>query len=389
MTSADMDPEAHGAPAVLLLDVGQGDASLIILPGTPRRAVVVDCNDAQVVQRHLDSYGVAHLEAVVFTHLDLDHIRGGLELVRAWVTRISNIYVDKDGRCLDESTSDYQTAKNLLDAIIAVRRRADLPGPELMPPHRGAVLAAGDGWRVRLVAPNHAEQLAEDRGGRKRTTNEHSAVVRVERDHPGGVQAVLIGGDAPLVVWADLPTKDRRAAVFRTPHHGGALDDGGIPDGWSPASLYDAVAPSDAVLSVGTTNGHGHPHPDWRAPLVARAGCHVRCTQVTPACDAALADATEAGRRRGQVLRTARLAEPPWRHLTPTGRPRRGTTHREVPCAGTVAVALCADGSVVVRPQPPDHGLIVDRWAHPWCRAGSPAASAAERDDLLDLLFAP
>lgn len=385
MTGPHLDPDLMGAPAVLLLDVGQGDASLLVLPGTPRRAVLVDCNDAAVVLRHLESYGVERLKALVFTHLDLDHIRGGLELLRTWRDRTDTIYVDSDGRLLDESSPDFATAKVLLDAIIELEGRADHPGPVLLPPARGQVLAEGTGWRVRLVAPFHGRNLEEVRGARARTTNEHSAVVRVERD--GGV-AVLIGGDAPLAVWADLPGPERRADVFRIPHHGGALDDGRVPAGWSPERLYDEVQPAEAVISVGTGNRHDHPRPAWRAPLSARTGCRVRCTQVTPACDAALKEAEVARTLRLAVLGAARLAEPPWRHLTPSGRPNNALSHREVPCAGTVSVGLRA-GGVEVRPRPDDHDRIIERWRHPWCRPPTTPTSPLPTDELLDLLLEP
>lgn len=379
MSSVALDPDRSNAPAVLLLDVGQGDASLVVLPGTPRRAIVVDCNDDHVVHRHLVDFGVARLCAVVFTHLDLDHIRGGLALVRAWAGRLDRVYVASDGRLLDETTRQNDNAKRLFDALLDLEGRGERIGPTLLAPQRGIELATGEGWRVRLVAPFHGENLKQDRGGRRPTTNEHSAVVRIERDFPGGRRAILIGGDAPLSVWRDLPEADRTAEVFRIPHHGGALDDGGIPEGWSPSTLYEEVAPSEAVISVGTANDHGHPAPDWRSPMVERAGCRVRCTQVTRGCHPPTDDANERFRLREMVVSMLGQAEPAWRHLTARGTVTRDRTFREVPCAGTVTVALSADGGVHVRPLADAHEQVIAMWSHPWCKA--PMLSSEQAPD--------
>ena len=49
---------------------------------------------------------------------------------------------------------------------------------------------------------------------------------------------MLIGADAPLLSWSELPSAELRAEAFRIPHHGGALDDGGTPAGWSVRRLY-------------------------------------------------------------------------------------------------------------------------------------------------------
>jgi len=100
-------------------------------------------------------------------------------------------------------------------------------------------------------------------------------------------RTVLIGGDAPLRTWSGLPPVDLPADVFRIPHHGGALDDGGVPSGWSAEQLYDGVKPHTAIISVGTRNRHDHPNPDWSSPLM-RGSCRLVCTQATERCQPGL-----------------------------------------------------------------------------------------------------
>jgi len=91
-------------------------------------------------------------------------------------------------------------------------------------------------------------------------------------------------------------------------------------------------------------------------------------------------------KRRDQILKLLRKAEPAYRHLTPSGRTRSDKTFLEVPCAGTVTVGFPANDPLVVRPRPEDHQLVVDEWSHPWCRGGEPEP-VDDVSELLDLLL--
>lgn len=368
-TPAELDPNASSLPAVLMLDVGQGDASLIVLPGAPRRAIVVDCNDVHVVERHLRDFSVARLAGVVFTHLDADHIRGGAQLLRDWRHLTDVVYVDTDGR----SVEDTQLARELLVVACSIEGTGDQPGPMLLTPSRLPwPIAAGEEWQVRIVAPFFGDRLP---GGASLTPNQLSAVVRID----AGGRSVLIGGDATLTSWARLPPDEAACEVFRVPHHGGALDDGRPPDGWDGGRLAAATAPAHAVFSVGTANGHDHPTPVWREPFATREGCRVRCTQVTPHCHPMLGTTGADGKSQidSEVAVALRLlalenpgrAEAAYRHLTTGGRAvSRAKSRVEVPCAGTVSTGFRRAGELVVLPAVREHNHVVDLFDQPWCR---------------------
>lgn len=81
---------------------------------------------------------------------------------------------------------------------------------------------------MRIVAPRQSVKLGVARGAIKEDPNVHSAVLRVEF----AGRAMVVGGDAPLASWARMPVGDIRGDAVRAPHHGGALDDGGVPQGW-------------------------------------------------------------------------------------------------------------------------------------------------------------
>lgn len=352
------------ALGVYCLDVGQGDATIVVPPDG--RAVVFDCRDDSVVNKLLTHWKVDEIAAVVISHLDMDHIAGMAQLLARWSTRVRRVYLSAD-RDISDDLPDRQTAKELVDRVIAgASHPAGKPGGwDVVPCHRNPEpILRGDGWSINLLAPDFTSTLERERDGKwKSYPNLYSAVLHVEMAGVG----VLIGGDAPLSTWAGILPLERPVRLFRVPHHGGALDDGGIPEGWSVTRLYEEVNPAEVVVSVGTGNPHSHPNPEWLA-LDAGDLRRLLCTQVTTHCHPSLPD--EISSLRIEVLRRDReyFAEPAWRHLT-DGRHEVKARAAEVPCAGTVVVRINEDGSVRVSPSAEGgHADIVSLWECPLCR---------------------
>ncbi len=342
---------------VYMLDVGQGDATVVLLPN-PKHCVLFDCRDAHVATRVLEHWKVERLDVVV-SHLDMDHIAGVAEVLNHFRERIVSVFLSAD-RPLTDADENVATARRVVDTARADDRPWRLYDAKAMP----TPIVAEDGCAVSLVAPENDVALDEARSGGWEDANRHSAVLRVEY----GGKAVLVGGDAPLVTWAGVPEAQRRADVFRTPHHGGALDDGGVPADWDVARLYEEVAAPDAVISVGTRNGHHHPNPTWTAPLL-RGACSLRCTQVTRRCEPSVDQ--EADSLRSIVVpknnvTASHHAEPPWRHLTQKRFQR--SKFDEVPCAGTVVVKLEDTGAVQIHPTRAVLDPVIQLWSHPLCR---------------------
>lgn len=373
-------------PAVVVqfVDVGQGDATIVFPPdGAP---IVFDCGaSGHEVVNQLRFNGVDRLRAVIASHLDLDHIGGMATVLDAFRGRIDTVYFAPD-RDISPDTEEAKTAKELADSIY----EGDGESWDLVWVQRQAApVAYGEGWSVRLLAPRAKNQQRTHRTGEWEDPNRYSAVLRVE--HAGNV--ALIGGDAPLATWAETPEEELVAQVFRTPHHGGALTDGGVPKGWSAERLYKVVEPETAVVSVGTNNDHGHPEIEtWTKPLVGRVGCDLLCTQVTGRCHPPFARQDDPlplfdnRKERLAAIQQARerwvpdrhggsfhFAEPPWRHYSVRKSGQLGTSRKdrpEVPCAGTVSVRLGADGSVRIDPDPESAELDarIRQWREPLCR---------------------
>lgn len=229
-----------------MLDVGQGDSTLIVLPDN--RAVIFDCADDQVLRQVLEHWNVRVIEAFVLSHLDWDHIAGALDFLQGFEGEIRDVYLPRD-RDVSDSHENAKRAKDLLDYAAAqsqdegTRRRRW----ELHYNFRDSrPIAHGTGWAITLLAPAVAQSVQQTRDGIWEDPNRYSSILRVE----AGGNAMLIGGDAPLLSWSQLLPEELPAKVFRLSHHGGDIDDGGVPPGWAVDRLYREVGAGTALISV-------------------------------------------------------------------------------------------------------------------------------------------
>jgi beta-lactamase superfamily II metal-dependent hydrolase len=370
---------AKDALVVTFLDVGQGDATIITLPEGQGDPIVFDCRDGWVVRQQLRAWGVRRLHAVIASHLDLDHIGGMADLLAEFRHNVGQVYWAWD-RPIDDDSIGAKAAKAVTDTVREGDKAGDWPMVLAQRDARPIARAEDASWSVDLLAPRGSLVAEQARTGKWDDANCYSAVLRVRM----GNTALLIGADAPLVTWAELPERELPAKVFRVPHHGGALDDGGVPDSWSAERLYTDVAPEFAAISVGTNNDHGHPDfGAWAKPLVKRQDCRLLCTQVTGAChkplektkpQADVARLTTIAQLRKQWLPdpangVSHFAEPAWRHFVHDDTRRRDVKRFEVPCAGTISVKIEPDGKVTIDPTPENVSLAgrIAGWSRPTC----------------------
>jgi competence protein ComEC len=236
-------PTADAQFTLTALDVGQGDAFLL---ETPTVRVLVDGGEDGAAARHLSGRRVRHLDLVVATHGDLDHVGGLPDVLRTVSVGELWLHPSPDG-------------KAAVDRLVAAARERGVP---IRGPLAGAVLRVGD-LTLEVLAPWPA--LLEGTG--RDASNDASFVLRAS----AGGASVLLGGDSGAAVhrrlMATVPER-LRADVLVLPHHGSATSD--------PA-LIEAVGPSLAVVSAGRDNRHGHPHREMLAEL-ERLGIPLRRT---------------------------------------------------------------------------------------------------------------
>jgi competence protein ComEC len=245
LAARDAVPRGTAPLRLVVLDVGQGDASVVSLP--QRRTVLIDAgglaplsqatghNDdiafdigERVVTPALRALGVSHIDGFVITHGDPDHLLG---------------------------------AKGVLRHVKAASIWEGVP----VPPHPG-LRALTDFARERSMTWRTVQAGDRERAGdveirvlhppppdweRQRVRNEDSVVLELRI---GSVSIVLPGDIGHEGERAILPRLEPgRLVVLKAPHHGSATS--------STKALLDTLRPAAVIFSCGRDNRFGHPHP--------------------------------------------------------------------------------------------------------------------------------
>ena len=235
--SAELGRRLDRRLTLTFLAVGQGDATLVRLPGG--RALLVDGGGdpagrwdvgARVVVPALVALGVRELDAVVLSHPHPDHCLGLISVLRELPVRELWIAPGAERGAL-------------LDQLLAVAHARGTRLREL-----------GARERVEDFAPVRIEALHPPPGS-SFEGNDASLVLRVAL----GEVSFLLAGDVEAEAEASLLGRAApRATVLKAPHHGSSTS--------STGEFVRAVGPRHVVFSVGRAGNFGFPH----APVVAR-----------------------------------------------------------------------------------------------------------------------
>ncbi|HSK05401.1 MAG TPA: MBL fold metallo-hydrolase [Kofleriaceae bacterium] len=225
-------PVAPGYFGYVQLDVGQGDAAVVIAPSGC--AALLDggpggAGDA-VIKPALAALGVTALDFAIVSHYHADHI-GGLDEVDAGAgaVPIARVY-DRGG--------SYSTATYTSYASHFSGKRHALA--------LGETLSLCGEVSFRTVAVN---------GNGSSTTNENGLSVAVVVSH--GAFDALVGGDltgASPNIESSIAPSVGEVEVYKVHHHGSSSS--------SNATLLGAMLPTVSVIPVGADNTYGHPAPD-------------------------------------------------------------------------------------------------------------------------------
>ena len=226
---------------VYFLDVGQGDATLIVTPngGT---TLVDGGPDQRLTLQAIDSLlpaGRTELDVAILTHPHADHLSGILELARRG--RMRRIVVPP---LIDTTDRVWWDELHTLDLAVDV-------GGE------GMELRFEDGTVLEVLHPPDPPLR-----GTLSDVNNNGLVVRATY----GSASVLFTGDIDANAERLLLSfhEELEAHVLQVGHHGS--DTSGDP------SFLGEVAPSVAVISVGIDNRFGHPAAEAVDRLVREVG---------------------------------------------------------------------------------------------------------------------
>jgi competence protein ComEC len=211
-------------PSIAFLNVGQGDATLLLGSGNCN-ALIDGGPPDQGLAGKLKRLGVDHLDMVLATHPELDHFGGLAELAAAGEPRVRD-FLDGGGA---QNVPAFQSVRNGF-----VREGA-----------ASVSAVSGVKWRcadleVRLYAPDKSKIA---RPVANSNTIAAVAVVTV------GSMRMVASGDAESPELAPLPLPN--VDILKVPHHGSA--DLGLP------GILARVDPEISVIEVGADNSYGHP----------------------------------------------------------------------------------------------------------------------------------
>jgi competence protein ComEC len=202
-------------PAAVFLDVGQGDASLLL---TETAVVLIDGGpDELALFRALQRYHIDRIDLLVVTHAHADHI-DGLKAV------LGRMPVGAVWQALEP----HQTESG--EWFVGEIGRLRIPS---LVPVSGTAVQLGS-VRLEVLAPKR----------RYAGTNDQSVVLLAVT--PAG--RLLLTGDIEAVAQQDLGVI--APDVLKVPHHGSDTSD---------LSWLASNSGELAVVSVGTDNDYGHP----------------------------------------------------------------------------------------------------------------------------------
>ena len=237
----------NGNLRVDFLDVGQGDAALVTFPNDttvlvdgggrpgPFKNEVEESEPANraigesVVSEYLWWRGLDHIDYLVATHADADHIDGLNDIARNFNVRAALV-----ARLPERDAGLGKLLQSLTSKDVGIR-----------------VTGAGDelwvgGASLRVLWPHASGDT------RLPSSNNDSLVLRIEY----GTRSILLTGDIEAKAEKALVAQQARviADVTKVPHHGSRTS--------STEEFVRSTASKLAVISVGESSVFGHPHAE-------------------------------------------------------------------------------------------------------------------------------
>lgn len=219
-----------------ILDVGQGDASIIVSPSG--KQIIVDGGPDLTLLSHLGQrlpFFDRTIELLILTHPNQDHITAIPQLLQTYTIR---------SVLLSHTQSSLPTYQQILGNISTKGMRVLTPDPTVD-------IDMGDGlildiiWPIENVWKGMWENITND------DVNNRSVVFRAMK----GKKNILFTGDVGKDGERELLKSGVKinTAVLKVAHHGSHTS--------TSTGFLLASSPQRAIISVGKNNRYGHPHP--------------------------------------------------------------------------------------------------------------------------------
>ncbi|HEY9403264.1 MAG TPA: ComEC/Rec2 family competence protein [Pyrinomonadaceae bacterium] len=233
-----LPPPSGDELSVYVLDVGQGDAILIVAPGG--KTALVDASvpgSGKKILAAMGRAGVDHIDLLITTHAHADHIGGADEVIKG--TKVFKV--------LDSKVPN--TTKNYEDFLDAIEGRVENPQDNFITAAPGQTFYLGSGAIISVLAPIQPLFTKDQLRSGGNEPNANSVVTRLDY----GEFSMLLTGDAEAQTEARMMEQGARLAakVLKVGHHGSKYA--------SSADFLRQAKFKDAVISCGADNRYGHP----------------------------------------------------------------------------------------------------------------------------------
>lgn len=229
-------PLPEHAMRIATLDIGQGDAILIISPGG--QTMLVDGGNSsqdarEVILPYLQRNGHDRLDVLVLTHPDADHVGGLPEVLRSIPVGVG------------VATGQVHTTQIYAEFLQELQRARDEGGTQIIRGEAGVEIPFDPEIQLEVLGPS-TEAIATD------DKNNASIVLRLTY----GLVSVLLTGDAEVEeeAWMMGQGAILDAQILKVSHHGS--------DTASSSAFLDRVDPEVALISCSANNQYGHPHDE-------------------------------------------------------------------------------------------------------------------------------
>lgn len=210
---------------VHFIDVGQGDSTFIKCGG---RTMLIDAGDdtkGTAIQNYIRKQGIDHIDYLVLTHPDSDHIGGAPVIITKF--GIDRVFVSNFEK-------DNKTYQKLIQSLDDKRLKA-------ITPTVGSKFPLGSA-KITILAPVKEYDNPND-----------SSIALLIRN---GENKFLFSGDAEESAENDIvnANTDIKADVYHAGHHGSRTS--------TSQKFFEAVSPKYAVISCAEGNSYGHPNAE-------------------------------------------------------------------------------------------------------------------------------
>ncbi|MDO8664328.1 MAG: hypothetical protein Q7K44_02145 [Candidatus Liptonbacteria bacterium] len=212
------------------LDVGQGDAELIILPGNVK--ILTDAGpDSKIIGEleKIPPLGDRYIDLAIISHPQLDHFNGFRYLLDRY----------RVGAFIYNGRSDTPGVQEWPDLVNKIKG------------HNITLIKLGAGDKIKYL-DDKIDFLSPN-----------SELIQSAELNDTGLVELIESGSFRALLTADIGAETEkelvknfnlRADILKVPHHGSRFS--------SSAVFLEAVKPKVAIIEVGNNNRYGHPTPE-------------------------------------------------------------------------------------------------------------------------------